>query len=97
MYAFALVVGYMNVRRLPGGVATPRHRRWGMVWAAILWGWFTAEQVSRTLLSRIGAPSDVVETVAPDPIRIALYALWVLSVVWFGWQILGPGATDEEI
>ncbi|MFW6010702.1 MAG: Nramp family divalent metal transporter, partial [Gemmatimonadota bacterium] len=96
MYAFTLVVGYMNVRRLPGAVATPRHRRWGMVWAAILWGWFTAEQISRTVLSGVGASPDVVETVALDPIRIALYALWILSVVWFGWKILGPGATDEE-
>jgi len=90
MYAFALVIGYMNVRRLPAELATPAWRRWGMVWAATLWGWFTAEQLSRTALDLTGAPPAVVESVAPHPVRLALYGLWIASVVWFGWKIL-PG------
>ena len=90
MYAFALVVGYMNVRRLPASVRTPRWRRWGMVWAAVLWGWFTAEQVSRTTLDVLGASPAVADAVAMHPVRGALYALWAASVLWFAWAILGP-------
>jgi len=95
MYAFALVIGYMNVRRLPAVVRPGGWRRAGMVWAAVLWGWFTAEQVSRTVLGGLGAPSAVVESVALHPIRAALYALWAVSVVWFGWKILGSPARRD--
>ncbi len=94
MYAFALVVGYMNVRRLPDRIRTPRWRRWGMVWAAVLWGWFTAEQISRTVLEGlVGADAAVVESVAAlHPVRGLLYALWAASVLWFARAILGSPA-----
>jgi hypothetical protein len=95
MYAFALVVGYMNVRRLPRLVTPSRWRVWGMVWAAILWGWFTAEQVSRTVLGGIGAPAAVVESVELHPVRAGCYALWILSVLWFAWQVLGRPSGRE--
>lgn len=95
MYAFALVVGYMNVRRLPRLVTPSRWRVWGMVWAAILWGWFTAEQVSRTILAGIGAPATVVESVELHPVRAVCYGLWILSVVWFAWQVLGRPSGRE--
>lgn len=93
MYAFALVVGYMNVRRLPDPFRPPDWKRWGMVWAGVLWGWFTAEQISRTVLSALGAPEAVVTSIAMHPVRIALYGLWVLSLVWFAVAVVGrPGA-----
>jgi len=91
MYAFTLVVGYMNVRRLPGVLATPQWKRIGMVWAGVLWGWFTAEQVSRTLLGRWNAPAAVIETIAMHPVRVVCYGLWIVSIAWFAWQILGTG------
>lgn len=96
MYAFALVVGYMNVRRLSAPLRPPTWKRWGMVWACVLWGWFTVEQIARVLLARTGSDAVAVETIGPDPIRTALYALWILSVVWFAWSILGPPARREE-
>ncbi|MFW6192727.1 MAG: Nramp family divalent metal transporter [Gemmatimonadota bacterium] len=87
MYVFTLVVGYMNVRRLPGRLTPERWKVWGMVWAAVLWGWFTAEQVSRTVLGGIGAPGAVVESVALHPVRAVCYGLWIVSVLWFAWQV----------
>lgn len=83
MYAMTLVVGYMNARRLPPELATPAWKRVGMLWAAVLWGWFTVEQISRTLLGRLGAPAGVVESLAWHPVRGTLYAGWVLSLLWF--------------
>jgi hypothetical protein len=96
MYAFALVVGYMNVRRLSAPLRPPTWKRWGMVWAAVLWGWFTVEQLSRVILTRTGANAAAVEAIGPDPVRGTLYALWFLSVVWFAWSMLGPAARREE-
>src|SRR5690606_19500304 len=93
MYAFALVVGWMNVHRLPPPLRPPGWKRWGMVWAAILWGWFTAEQLSRTVLARTGAPAELTEAIRLDtPARAVLYLLWLVSVVWFAWSTLGPPA-----
>ena len=96
MYAFALVIGYMNVRRLPARLRTPGWKRWGMVWAAVLWGWFTAEQVSRTLLGGFGAPEAAIEAISVHPVRVVVYGLWLLSVLWFAWQVAGPPARREE-
>jgi hypothetical protein len=96
MYAFTLVVGTMNVRRLPAPLRPPAWKRWGMVWAAVLWGWFTAEQLARTVLARTTGDPALVEAIRAEPVRGVLYGLWVLSVVWFAWSILGPPARGEE-
>ncbi|MGH7483629.1 MAG: Nramp family divalent metal transporter, partial [Longimicrobiales bacterium] len=88
MYAFTLVIGYMNVRRLPAELTPALWIRAGMVWAAILWGWFTAEQVSRTVLDLVGAPAATVVTITAHPVRIGFYAAWIASLLWFGWVVL---------
>ena len=88
MYAFALVVGYMNVRRLPAPLATPLWKRVGMVWAGILWGWFTAEQLSRAILARIDVSREVIETIVMHPVRAVCYSFWIASIVWFAWRML---------
>ena len=88
MYAFAIVVGVVNVRRLPARLGPPGWKRWGMVWAAILWGWFTAEQVSRTILANLDASTLVTDTIAWHPVRGVIYGLWILSVAWFARAIL---------
>jgi hypothetical protein len=69
MYVFTLVIGYMNARMLPPHLATPMTRRVGMIWAALLWGWFTAEQLSRVVLERIGAPSQTIGAIVWHPPR----------------------------
>jgi hypothetical protein len=89
MYAFALVVGYMNVRRLPPELAPPVWKRIGMVWAGILWGWFTAEQISRVVLARMGAPAEVLDTIVWEPTRIVLYGAWLVSIAWFARVMMG--------
>lgn len=95
MYALAIVIGVVNVRRLPAPLGPPGWKRWGMVWAAILWGWFTAEQVSRTILANVDVPGAVVETITLHPVRGAIYGLWVLSVLWFARVVLpAPASTD---
>jgi len=88
MYAFTLVVGWMNVRRLPPALSPPLWKRLGMVWAAVLWGWFTAEQISRTLLAAMGESGAAIESIAMHPVRAIAYALWAASLVWFAAGIL---------
>jgi hypothetical protein len=90
MYAFTLVIGYMNVRRLPAEIATPMSRRVGMVWAAVLWGWFTVEQISRVILAELGAAPEVLGSVTLHPVRVLLYGLLILSLLWFSWALFGP-------
>lgn len=88
MYAFALVVGYMNARRLSSQLSAPVWTRWGLVWAAALWGWFTAEQLARVTLGGLGAESAVTEALAWHPVRVIFYALWLGSLLWFAWATL---------
>src|SRR5690606_29142135 len=92
MYFFAMVVGCMNVRRLPVALRMPTWKRWGCVWAAVLWGWFTVEALSRQRLTAMGAPQEMIESIQWHPVRVVLYGLWIASIVWFAWTILGPGA-----
>lgn len=89
MYAFTLVVGYMNVRRLPALLGPPSWKRWGLIWAGVLWGWFTAEQLARVVLGGLGAEPAVVESIALHPVRVSLYGLWVLLLVWFARTLFG--------
>jgi hypothetical protein len=88
MYAFAVVIGVVNVRRLPPTLRPPGWKRWGLVWAAVLWGWFTAEQLSRTVLGATGADRAVVDAIAWHPVRAVFYAMWLISVAWFADQVL---------
>lgn len=90
MYAFALVVGVMNVGRLPAPLVPPLWKRLGMVWAAVLWGWFTAEQLSRTTLDLLDASATAIETIEFNPVRSTYYTLWLLSLVWFSYRMLRP-------
>ena len=96
MYVFALVIGYMNVRRLPPAIGTPPIRRVGMIWAALLWGWFTAEYLSRTILSQLGVPQEVVGSIALHPVRVVLYAGLIASLVWFGWALFGARSREAS-
>jgi hypothetical protein len=82
MYIFTLVIGYMNAQRLPSRLATPWRGRIAMLWAAVLWGWFTAEQLSRLLIGGLDSSPLVVESLAWHPARGALYAAWIASLVW---------------
>ena len=88
MFLFTLVVGYMNVRRLPAELGPPAWKRWSLLWAAVLWGWFTAEQLSRTVMSVVGVEAGFTESLAPHPIRIAFYLLWLASLGWFAARTL---------
>ena len=89
MFLFTLVVGAMNVSRLPAAMRPPLLTRLMLVWAAVLWGWFTAEQVSRVVLGRMGADAATTAEIAWHPVRIAVYATWAGSVLWFAWTVLG--------
>lgn len=95
MYAFALVVGIVNTRRLPEALRPSGWRRAGMIWAAVLWGWFTVEQVSRTILAGVGAPLPTVETISYHPVRLGLYSAWILSVAWFARELIRDRSTPN--
>ena len=88
MFLFTLVVGYMNVRRLPTELGPPAWKRWSLLWAAVLWGWFTAEQLSRTVMSVVGVEAGFTESLALHPIRVAFYLLWIASLGWFAARTL---------
>jgi len=88
MFAFTLVVGVMNANRLPAELSPPMWKRWGMIWAAVLWGWFTAEQLTRTTMSLAGVERVAVESLAAHPIRVGLYAVWLAAVAWFARRLL---------
>ncbi len=34
--------------------------------------------------------------IRPEPVRVVLYGLWLLTVAWFAWSTLGPPARREE-
>jgi hypothetical protein len=87
MYFFAIVVGVMSARRLPPALGPGAWNRLGLLWAAMLWGWFSAEQLSRLVLDRFGAPVGTVESISFHPIRLVIYLAWLGSVVWFGWAL----------
>ncbi len=91
MFLFTLVVGVMNVRRLPAAMRPKAGTRAMLVWAAILWGWFTAEQVSRVVLTRSGADPAAVTEIVGHPVRVAVYGLWAGAVGWFAWCMMGGG------
>ena len=87
MFVFALVVGAMNVRRLPRALRPGAGTRIMLVWAAVLWGWFTAEQLSRVVLGRMGADVSVVTDLAWHPVRIVAYGVWAVLVAWFAMAV----------
>jgi hypothetical protein len=87
MFVFALVIGAMNVRRLPRALRPGAGTRIMLVWAAVLWGWFTAEQLSRVVLGRMGAEVSVVTDLAWHPVRIVAYGVWAVLVAWFAMAV----------
>ena len=87
MYVFTLVIGYMNACRLPSHLGMPRWGRVAMLWAAILWGWFTSEQLSRVVLGLLEAPTAVKDSLAWHPVRALLYGAWICSIAWFAWEL----------
>jgi hypothetical protein len=91
MYCFAIVVGVMSARRLPKAMGPGLWNRLGLLWAAILWGWFSAEQVSRVTLGQWGAPQGTIESIVVHPIRVVFYGAWMISLVWFAWALFRPG------
>jgi len=99
MFLFTLVVGYMNTRRLPDALSPPTWKRWGLLWAATLWGWFTAEQLTRTVMRVVGTDPEAAESLSAHPIRVALYAVWIAALVWFALRVLrrvkDAGTTDD--
>jgi len=88
MFVYTLVVGSMNVRRLPAPLSASGLKRWGMVWAAVLWGWFTAEQVARATMGALSVDTAGVESLAWHPVRAVCYALWIGLTVWFAFEVV---------
>ena len=95
MFMFTLVVGVMNVRRLPAAMRPKAGTRIMLVWAAVLWGWFTAEQVSRVILTRSGADPSAVTEIVAHPVRVATYGLWMGAVAWYAWCMMGAGRRNS--
>ncbi len=88
MWLFTLVVGFLNVRLLPHAMATPGWKRAGMWWAVVLWGWFAAEQLARVVIGMMPGDGGAADLVVMHPARVALYALWLGTVVWMAWAMV---------
>jgi hypothetical protein len=92
MYCFAIVVAVLNTTYLPLPLRMPRWKLVGMYWAVVLWGWFSAEQISRSLLEQgLGLSGPVVTSIALHPVRLAAYGAWLGSLGWLVWRTAGPG------
>lgn len=96
MFFFTLVVGWMNVRRLPPALRPRAGTRLALIWATLLWGWFTAEQVSRSILVQLGEPAEVITSIAWHPVRIVSYALWLVAVGVFAWGMVGKPVASSR-
>ena len=92
MVCMSGVIAILNTRHLPAAVRMPRWKLLGMYWSIVLWGWFTAEQVTRTLLQNaFGLSGPVVTSIALHPVRVAAYAVWLAGLGWVVARTLGPG------
>ncbi|MGH7564414.1 MAG: Nramp family divalent metal transporter [Gemmatimonadota bacterium] len=97
MYLFTAVIAIMNTRHLPLGLRMPRWKLVGMYWAIFLWGWFTAEQISRLVLEHgLGLTGPVVTTIAVHPVRVGAYLVWLASLMWVVARTFGPGWLGRE-
>jgi hypothetical protein len=97
MYLFTMVIAVLNTTKLPAALRMPRWKLAGMYWAVVLWGWVTAETVSRFVLGQVmGLGADpstahVVHAIAFHPVRAACYALWLGSLGWLIGRTMRPG------
>ncbi len=96
MYAFAAVIAILNTRHLPQGQRMSRTRLVGMWFAMALWGWFTAEQITRSVLGEIGAPAVDATTISMHPVRVVAYLLWVSSLLYVIARTVGPGFAGDQ-
>jgi hypothetical protein len=48
------------------------------------------------VLTGLGAPATVIETIAWHPVRAAFYLAWLGSVAWFAWGMRKQGAGSRE-
>ncbi|MGH7543649.1 MAG: Nramp family divalent metal transporter [Gemmatimonadota bacterium] len=97
MVCLAGVIAVLNTRHLPAAVRMPRWKLLGLYWSMVLWGWFTAEQVTRTTLQHaFGLSGPVVTSIAFHPVRLASYAVWLAAVGWVVARTLGPGWLDRR-
>ena len=92
MYCFAIVVAVLNTAYLPEQLRMPRWKLVGMYWAVVLWGWFSAEQISRAVLEHgLGLAGPAVTSISAHPVRIAAYGAWLASLGWLLWRTARPG------
>lgn len=98
MYAFASTIAVLNTAHLPGPLRMPRWKLVGMWWAIVLWGWFTAETISRFVLSQVlDLRGPAVASIELHPVRIVVYGLWLVSLGWVIWRTAPPvfGASEH--
>ncbi|HEY7472149.1 MAG TPA: Nramp family divalent metal transporter [Gemmatimonadota bacterium] len=96
MYAFTIVIAVLNTAYLPAPLRMPRWKLVGMYWAVVLWGWFSAEQVSRSVLEHaLGLSGPVVVSIAPHPVRLVAYGAWLVSLAWLVWRTARPGLLER--
>ncbi|HEU4463583.1 MAG TPA: Nramp family divalent metal transporter [Gemmatimonadota bacterium] len=92
MYCFAIVVAVLNTAYLPEPLRMPRWKLVGMYWAVVLWGWFSAEQISRSILEHgLGLSGPGVTSIFAHPVRIAAYGAWLASLAWLVMRTARPG------
>ena len=92
MYLFSIVVAILNCRYLPVELRMPRWKLLGMYWAVVLWGWFSAETLSRFALRQIfGDTGPAGTSIVFHPVRFAFYFGWLASLAWLVIKTARPG------
>ncbi len=92
MYAFACVIAVLNTCYLPAPLRMPRAKLIAMYLSILLWGWFTAEIITRTVLRyALGATGEEAVTITFDLVRVSMYGLMLASLGYVIARTFKPG------
>lgn len=92
MYVFACVVAVLNTCYLPAPLRMPPWKLVGMYLSILLWGWFTAETITRVTLAEVlSIAGEEATSIALHPVRVVLYAAMLASLVYVVARTFTPG------
>lgn len=92
MYVFACVIAVLNTCYLPPPLRMSGPKLATMYASIVLWGWFTAEIITRVVLEHIfNETGDAATDITMDPVRLVCYGLAVASLAYVVARTFNPG------
>jgi hypothetical protein len=96
MYAFACIIAVLNTCYLPAPLRMPRAKLVGMYLSILLWGWFTAETITRVTLTRVlGIEGEQATTITLHPLRVVFYGTMLVSLAYVVVRTFTPGFRER--